>query len=129
VWDWFLQAQKGRIYRIKLKSGTTYHAQIGTWSADPNDDVQEIVMLTYARVEGDKLVPIKDAFAALVARDDIKMIEALPYTVDDLLKAQPIPAGGEAAQPTDPQTQVRRQATLWQRIKHRAYFGGPYPDA
>lgn len=85
VWSWFLHAaSRGQIYRVRLKSGLVLIGQISEYSSDPGDDVQEIVMQGYSRMEDGELTAVTDSVGAIISRDDIEIVERMPYTVLDL---------------------------------------------
>ena len=79
VWSWFFQEPtKGALYRVTLKSGRYLVGQIGEYSADPDDDIQEVVMRVYSEGPiGGTAEPVYDSLGLLISRDGIEKIELL----------------------------------------------------
>jgi len=82
VWTWFLQDSPGQIYRITLKSGRVMVGQVTHYSMAVDDDCQELVLQVYSTgAPGQALVPVREADAALISRDDIELLERLHLNV------------------------------------------------
>ncbi len=81
VWNWFFQEPiEGRLYRIRLTNGDQLIGQVTSYSIDPGDDVQEVIVELYSR--GPKEGPtnaVIDARRLLVSRAEIETIEQLRY--------------------------------------------------
>lgn len=85
VWNWFFQEPtKGRLYRIRLISGTVLIGQVTQYSIDPHDEVQELIMELYSRGEPNHqgTEAVTDAARLLLARDQIETIEQLRYRLE-----------------------------------------------
>ena len=82
VWVWFLQASDAVLVRVKLTSGQCLVGQLTEYSDSPSDDVQEIVLNYYARVdESGTVSDVLDSTGILIPREQILSIERLAHHV------------------------------------------------
>lgn len=85
IFTYFLQQPVGgALYRVQLSDGSRYVGQVGAFSSDPNDDVQDVILRDYSHLDAaNTLKPVADSREMLITRAVISTIELLIYRIPD----------------------------------------------